>query len=367
MGMDMRTDRQLVKGNEAIAMGAMDAGCECYFAYPITPQSDIPEYLSTALVQAGGEFIQAESEIAAANMLLGASACGKRAMTSSSSPGISLKQEAISYMAGSDLPAVIVNICRGGPGLGSIDPSQGDYYQATRGGGHGDYRTLVLAPSTCQEAYDLTIEAFDLAFRYRNPVMILGDAILGQMKEPIEPWRTRARPAGEAEEWCLSGAKGRSPRLLKSLYLSEGALAGHHQHLVEKYTRMQAEARGESMLTQDAEVVVVAYGSIARIAKNTVRSLRAQGFKVGLFRPVTLFPFPRQDLAAMAAEGKRFLTIEHNTGQMVDDVRLAVRHHADSELLSIYPGILPKPEDFDLPLRRLVQEETQREGASHVS
>jgi 2-oxoglutarate ferredoxin oxidoreductase subunit alpha len=364
--MDMRSERILVKGNEAIAMGAMAAGCECYFAYPITPQSDIPEYLSTALVEAGGEFIQAESEIAASNMLLGAAACGKRAMTSSSSPGISLKQEAISYMAGSDLPAVIVNICRGGPGLGSIDPSQGDYYQATRGGGHGDYRTLVLAPSTCQEAYDATIEAFDLAFRYRNPIMILGDAILGQMKEPIHPWKTRGRPAGEAEEWSLSGAKGREPRLLKSLYLSEGALAGHHAHLVEKYRTMQDEARGEHVWTEDADLVVVAYGSIARIAKSTVRTLRAEGYRVGLFRPVTLYPFPSPDLAGLAARGKRFVTVEHNTGQMVDDVRLAIRRHADSELLTVYPGVLPNPEDFEHPVRRLMDTENQPEEARHV-
>ncbi|MFO7802246.1 MAG: 3-methyl-2-oxobutanoate dehydrogenase subunit VorB [Desulfovermiculus sp.] len=361
----MKTDRILVKGNEAIAMGAMAAGCECYFAYPITPQSDIPEYLSTALVEAGGEFIQAESEIAAANMLLGAAACGKRAMTSSSSPGISLKQEAISYMAGSDLPAVVVNICRGGPGLGSIDPSQGDYYQATRGGGHGDYRTLVLAPSTCQEAYDLTIEAFDLAFTYRNPVVILGDAILGQMKEPIHTWKMRGRPTGESAAWALSGAKGRMPRLLKSLYLSEGALAEHHAHLVSKYDQMRTEARGEEVFTQDADVIVVAYGSVARIAKNTVRSLRSEGHRVGLFRPVTLYPFPSSCLADMARQGKRFITIEHNTGQMVDDVRLAVRHFADSELLPIYPGILPKPEDFERPIRRLMEAE-QTEDARHV-
>jgi 2-oxoglutarate ferredoxin oxidoreductase subunit alpha len=364
--MDMKTDRILVKGNEAIAMGAMDAGCECYFAYPITPQSDIPEYLSTALVEAGGEFIQAESEIAAANMLLGAAACGKRAMTSSSSPGISLKQEAISYMAGSDLPAVIVNISRGGPGLGSIDPSQGDYYQATRGGGHGDYRTLVLAPSTCQEAYDLTIEAFDLAFAYRNPVLILGDAILGQMKEPIQTWKTRGRPAGEGQDWALSGAKGRPPRLLKSLYLSEGALAGHHEHLTSKYRLMREEMRGEEVLTQDAEVVVVAYGSIARIAKNTVRSLRAEGLRVGLFRPVTLYPFPDRVLADLAGAGKRFVTIEHNTGQMVDDVRLAVRRHTDSDLVSVFPGVLPKPEDFESPIRRLLEDAQQREEVKHV-
>lgn len=266
-------------------------------------------------------------------------------------------------MAGSDLPAVIVNISRGGPGLGSIDPSQGDYYQATRGGGHGDYRTLVLAPSTCQEAYDLTVEAFDLAFTYRNPVVILGDAILGQMKEPIRTWRSRGRPEGEAEDWALSGARGRAPRLLKSLYLSEGALAEHHAHLVSKYEQMQAEARGEEVQTQDAELVVVAYGSIARIAKNTIRSLRTEGYRVGLFRPITLYPFPAPALADLASQGKRFVTIEHNTGQMVDDVRLAVRRFADSELLSVYPGRLPNPEDFEHPIRQLMQNEQQTEEA----
>lgn len=354
-----RSSRILVKGNEAIARGAMDAGCQCYFAYPITPQSDIPEYLSSALREAGGEFIQAESEIAAATMVLGASACGKRAMTSSSSPGISLKQEAISYMAGSELPAVIVNICRGGPGLGSIDPSQGDYYQSTRGGGHGDYRTMVLAPATCQEAYDLTVRAFDLAFAYRNPVLLLGDAILGQMKEPIQEWKTRLSHDHEAEEWALSGARGRKPRLLKSLYLSDGALAGHNKMLHDKYQAMTAEVSYEAYAVEDAELVVVAFGSIGRIAKSSVRNLRNKGVKVGLFRPITLFPFPSQALRDLARQGKAFLTIENNTGQMVDDVRLAVRGWSDSGLYTAYPGTLPSPEDFEGPMQDLLSSSPQ--------
>ncbi|MCF8104253.1 MAG: 3-methyl-2-oxobutanoate dehydrogenase subunit VorB [Desulfohalobiaceae bacterium] len=336
----------LVKGNEAIALGAMAAGCECYFAYPITPQSEIPELLSEVLVQAGGQFVQAESEIAAANMLLGATACGKRAMTSSSSPGIALKQEAISYMAGSQLPGVIVNICRGGPGLGSIDPSQGDYYQTTRGGGHGDYRTLTLAPASCQEAYDLTIRAFDLAFLYRNPVVVLGDAILGQMKEPIKDWKERTVQDGKGLDWSLSGARNRGPRLLKSLYLSDGALAGHNRRLQEKYQSMRKECDWEEYRTRDADLIVVSFGSMGRIAKSSVRMLREKKEKIGLFRPITLYPFPEEPLERLAAQGKRFLTVENNAGQMVDDVRLAIRRHADSGLHCVLPGQLANPEDL---------------------
>ncbi|EPR34495.1 pyruvate flavodoxin/ferredoxin oxidoreductase domain protein [Alkalidesulfovibrio alkalitolerans DSM 16529] len=344
-------ERIFIKGNEAIAHGALAAGCVCYFGYPITPQNDIPEFMSTAICEAGGQFVQAESEIGAVNMLLGAAAAGKRAMTSSSSPGMSLKQEAISYMAGSELPGVIVNMNRGGPGLGDIGPSQGDYFQAVKGGGHGDYRTLVLAPATCQEAYDLTIAAFDLAFAYKNPVLILGDAILGQMKEPVTAWKPEARSADEAASWRLSGAKGRPKRLIKSLFLEDGALAGQNLRLKEKYERMKAEIRFESFQCEDAELVVVAFGSIGRIAKSAVRTLRAAGFKVGLFRPITLFPFPSEALAELARQGKRFLTIEHNLGQMVEDVRLSVLPHADSAFFGVMPGNLPMPDDFEQPIR----------------
>mgnify|MGYP000229120128 FL=1 len=211
----MSEARIFIKGNEAIARGALAAGVQCYFGYPITPQNDIPEFMSSAIVEAGGQFVQAESEVAAANMLMGAAACGVRALTSSSSPGVSLKQEAISYMAGSEIPGVIVNMSRGGPGLGDIGPSQGDYFQAVKGGGHGDYHLLVLAPGTVQEAYDLTIKAFELAFAYRNPVMILGDAIIGQMKEPVVPWKPENLDQAEGQSWGLCGARGREPRLLK--------------------------------------------------------------------------------------------------------------------------------------------------------
>ncbi len=342
--------RIFIKGNEAIARGALAAGLTCYFGYPITPQNDIPEFLSAELPAVGGEFVQAESEVASANMLLGAAAGGARAMTTSSSPGISLMQEAISYMAGSDLPAVIVNISRGGPGLGDIGSSQGDYFQSTRGGGHGDYRTMVLAPGTCQEGYDMMIQAFDMAFKYRNPVLVLGDAIVGQMKEPVTPWVPESISNYGVEDWCLSGAVGREKRLLKSLFLEEGALAGQNIHLQEKYTAMQAEARADVYACDDAELVVVAYGSIGRIVKSSVRKLRSEGHKVGLVRPLTLYPFPATVLEDLAKAGKRFLTIEHNCGQMVEDVRLSIRKYADSDFHGHMPGELPGSDDFVQPI-----------------
>lgn len=351
----MSSKRIFIKGNEAIAHGALAAGCRCYFGYPITPQNDIPEMLSSAMPAAGGEFVQAESEVAAANMLLGAAACGVRAMTTSSSPGVSLMQEAISYMAGSELPGVLVNMNRGGPGLGDIGPSQGDYFQSVKGGGHGDYRTMVLAPATCQECYDLTFEAFDLAFKYRNPVLILGDAIVGQMKEPVMPRDPRPSDPAEGGDWKLTGRGERAPRLLKSLFLEDRALAGQNMRLRDKYEAMRAEVRYEAFETENAELIVVAYGSIGRIAKSAVRTLRAEGLRVGLFRPVTLYPFPAAALRALAGQGKRFLTIEHNLGQMVEDVRLAVRGITDSEFFGFFPGNLPTPEDFTGPIRAAVK------------
>jgi 2-oxoglutarate/2-oxoacid ferredoxin oxidoreductase subunit alpha len=347
----MSAKRIFIKGNEAIARGALAAGCRCYFGYPITPQNDIPEFFSSAMPAAGGAFVQAESEVAAANMLLGAAACGVRAMTTSSSPGVSLMQEAISYMAGSELPGIIVNMNRGGPGLGDIGPSQGDYFQSVKGGGHGDYRTLVLAPATCQECYDLTIDAFDLAYKYRNPVLILGDAIVGQMKEPVLPRADLPVSPDEGGAWKLTGRGTRAPRLVKSLYLNDGELAGQHKILAAKYQAMRTEARYEAFETEDAALVVVAYGSIGRIAKSAVRSLRAQGLAVGLLRPITLYPFPDEPLRTLAGQGKSFLTIEHNLGQMVEDVRLAVRGLADSGFYGVYPGNLPTPDEFEEPIR----------------
>ncbi len=349
----MSSKKLLVKGNEAVAIGAIDGGVECYFAYPITPQSDIPEYLSRELVKLGGTFLQAESEIASINMVLGAAAAGKRAMTSSSGPGISLKQEGISYIAGSELPAVIVNMMRGGPGLGGIQPSQGDYFQATRGGGHGDYRTMVLAPSTCQECYDLTIEAFDLAFKYRNPVMILGDAILGQMKEPIVRWKERSIDPNEAIKWCLTGKKGRKQRIIKSLRLEEGSMEALNEKLMKKYKDMEQDIKWEEFMVEDAEVVAVAFGSIGRIVKSTARKLRSKGYKVGVFRPITLFPFPYKQLREVAKKGKRFITIENNTGQMVEDVRLALCGICETEFFANMPGKVSTPEDFIEPIENM--------------
>ncbi|WP_045216383.1 3-methyl-2-oxobutanoate dehydrogenase subunit VorB [Desulfonatronovibrio magnus] len=343
--------RIFIKGNIAVSKGALDAGCRCYFGYPITPQNDIPEFMSKAMPETGGEFVQAESEVAAANMLLGAAACGIRAMTSSSSPGMSLKQEALSYMAGSELPGVIVNMNRGGPGLGDIGPSQGDYFQSVKGGGHGDYKLLVLAPGTVQEAYDLTFLAFELAFAYRNPVLILGDAIIAQMQEPITPRDPLAVDPFEGGSWRLEGAMDREPRILKSLHLTDGALAGHNLKLQEKYQRAAKECRYEEFLTEDAELIVVAYGSIGRIVKSTIRKLRKEGIKAGLVRPITLFPFPSAILESLAHQGRKFLTIEHNMGQMVEDVRLSICGYAKSDFFAQLPGNLPTPNDFEKPIR----------------
>jgi len=339
--------RIFVKGNEAVAMGALDAGLKAYFGYPITPQNEIPEFMCEHLPAAGGAFVQAESEVASINMVLGAAAMGVRAMTSSSSPGISLMQEGISYLAGSELPCVIVNMMRGGPGLGDINTAQADYYQSTRGGGHGDYRTPCLAPASCQEAYDMTREAFDWAFEHRTPVLIVGDAILGQMKEPLTRRAPRPADPAEGQAWRLTGASGRPARIIRSLRLAEGTLAQHNLHLQAGYRAMQSLARSESFLTEDADLVVVAFGSIGRIVKSAVRKLRAKGMAVGLVRPITLYPFPDVALRSLAQAGKRFLTIEHNMGQMVDDVRLAVRGLADSEFFGALPGNLPTPDEFE--------------------
>jgi 2-oxoglutarate ferredoxin oxidoreductase subunit alpha len=339
-------EKILVRGNEAVAMGAIDAGCLLFFGYPITPQNEIPEYLSKHLPAMGGEFIQAESEIASINLLLGASATGTRAMTSSSSPGISLMQEGISYMAGSELPVVVVNISRSGPGLGGISPSQGDYFQATRGGGHGDYRMIVLAPSTVQEMYNLTCLAFDLSDKYRNPAMILGDALLGQMKEPL--LRGGYHPLDlPSKDWALTGAEGRKPLKIKSLYLQEGELTEHNWKLYQKYERMKKEdVRFESFRTDDAQLVIVAFGSMSRVSRTVVELAREKGLKVGLFRPITLFPFPERGLFELSQKVKLFLTVELNTGQMVEDVRLSVDRDANVFFYGKPPGALPSPEEI---------------------
>ncbi len=336
-------------------MGAIKAGCRYYFGYPITPQNDVPEYLSKHLPEVDGCFIQAESEVASINMLLGASAAGARAMTSSSGPGISLMQEGISYMAGSELPGVIVNITRSGPGLGGISASQGDYFQATRGGGHGDYRTIVLAPYSVQEMHDLTLLAFDLADKYRNPVVILGDAILGQIQETMvdRPYQAMDLPP---KDWIITGACGRKPNLVKSLYLKEGEMERHNWRLFDKYQRMkQEEVRYEASRVEDAELVVVAFGTAARVSMSALRLARAQGFKVGLFRPITLFPFPEKALLNISHRVKRFLTIEINIGQMVEDVKLSVARDAEVQFYGHAPGSPPIPEELFGAIKKYIE------------
>ena len=347
-------EKMLVRGNEAIAMGAIEAGCRYYFGYPITPQNEIPEYMSAHLPEVGGVFIQAESEVASINMLLGAACTGARAMTSSSSPGISLKQEGISYIAGSEIPAVIVNMCRSGPGLGGIAPSQGDYFQATRGGGHGDYRTIVLAPHSVQENYTLTMKAFDLADKYRNPVLILGDSLLGQMKEPLN--RIKYKPKVFDRSWCLDGAKGRKPRLLKSLYLSDGELTVHNWNLYRKYQSLNKEIMFEESNIEDSDLVLVAFGSVARILKSCVYMAREKGIKLGLFRPITLFPFPTLQLEKISQRIKNFMAIELNTGQMVEDLRLAVeKNGATVDFYGRPPGSIPSPDELYREVIKIVK------------
>ncbi len=335
-------------------MAAIEAGCRYYFGYPITPQSDIPEYLSRELPKLNGEFIQAESEIASINMLLGASATGVRAMTSSSGPGISLKQEGISYMAGSELPGVIVDIARSGPGLGGIDASQADYFQAVKGGGHGGYRIVVLAPSSVQEMYDLTLLAFDLADIYRMPAMVLADSVVGQMKEPLIPHKRPDTPL-PPEEWAVRGKGEGEQRIVKSLYLGDGELEAHNWKLHAKYQLLKEnECRWEEFETGDAELLVTAFGSAARIAKTAIMMAREEGLKVGLIRPITLFPFPEKAYATLTGRCARVLDIELNTGQMVDDVRLSVTKDAEVFFYGRPPGAgsLPTPEELLEQIRK---------------
>jgi len=311
-------------GNEALAEAAIIAGVDAYFGYPITPQNEVTAYMSKRMPEEDRVFIQCESELAAVNMVYGAAATGKRAMTSSSSPGISLMQEGISYLSGAELPAVIVNVMRGGPGLGNIAPSQGDYFQSTRGGGHGDYRTIVLAPSSVQELVDIMPLAFDLADEYRMAVIVLADGILGQMMEPIvlEKKPQRKLPP---KDWALTGADNREQNIVRSLWLKEGALEELNYKLQRKYRRVEKkEVLCEEHEVDDADIIVVAYGIAARIARSAVTKARQDGIKVGLIRPVTLWPFPSNQISRVADEWRIFLTVEMSCGQMVEDVKLAV-------------------------------------------
>ena len=337
--------RQLMKGNEALCIGAIDAGCSCFFGYPITPQNQVPEMLSLLMPKAGRVFLQAESEIAAINMVYGAAATGVRAMTSSSSPGISLKQEGISYIAGAELPAVIVNVMRGGPGLGNIAPAQSDYFQATRGGGHGDYRTLVLAPASVQEMYDLTRDAFDLADKYRNPVMLLADAILGQMMEPMLISREPI-PVPAPQPWGARGIRKGSRTIINSLFIAPDALEETNKRLQAKYERMHREdIRWEQYGTEDADVIFVAYGSSARLCQTAISLLAEQGIKAGMFRPITLYPFPSEALRKASEGTKKLMVVELSAGQMVEDVRLALEGRCPIGFYGRPGGVVPTPEE----------------------
>jgi len=340
--------KKLMKGCEAIGEAAIQAGCRLFFGYPITPQNEIPEYLSARLPQVGGAYVQAESEVAASNMLYGAAGAGCRCFTSSSGPGISLMQEGISYIAGAELPVVIVNIMRGGPGLGGILPSQSDYLQSVKGGGHGDYRCLVLAPSTVQEAADLVQDAFDLADKYRNPVVVLGDGIMGQMMEPVEFKRTIQPEDLPAKPWATTGAKGRKPNIINSLHLEPESLEAHNWALQAKYERMAREDCRHEAWNADGQldVLFVAYGTVARICKTAIDALRDKGVKVGLFRPISLFPYPGNALAEAATRASQVLVSELSCGQMLEDVRY---HVAGKRPVSFYGrvgGMIMTPEEL---------------------
>ena len=332
----------LMKGNEAMAEAAIQAGCDAYFGYPITPQAELLEWMARRMPELGRVFVQAESELGAINMALGASATGARVLVSSSSPGMSLMAEAMSYMAGSEVPMVLINVMRGGPGLGSIGPSQADYFQATKGHGHGDYRVPVLAPSSISESVALTADAFEVAERYRTPVIILADGVMGQAMEPVVPvYRTPARePAG----WELTGAVERDPRVVRSLHLRPEELEAHNHHLQAKYAAItEHEVRWAGEDLDDADIVIVAYGTSARVARTAVERAREQGLRVGIFRPISLWPFPSAELAAVALGARAVVVVEMSAGQMVEDVRLALGGRTPIFFHGRTGGMVPTP------------------------
>ncbi len=352
-------ERKFMKGNEAIAEAAIRAGCRFFAGYPITPQNEIPEYMSRRMPESGGVFVQAESEVAAINMVYGAASIGERAMTSSSSPGISLKQEGLSYMVGAELPGVIVNMMRGGPGLGTIQPGQADYFQATRSAGHGDGRMIVLAPASLQESVDLVQDAFDLAEEYRGPVMILADGMIGQMMEPIE-WKEREKKPAPDTAWAAGSGDGGEPRFITSLRLDSGDNERFNLRLQEKYKLITGkEQRFEAIDCEDADMILVAYGTTARIALSAARDLRGEGLKVGLFRPITLWPWPSDALLRLARQGsvKLVMAVEMSAGQMVEDVRLAVRFEKPVHFYGRTGGMIPEPEHIAQAAREALKQE----------
>ena len=337
-------EKILMKGNEAIAEAAIRAGCRHYFGYPITPQTEIAAYMAKKMPKIGGVFLQAESEVASINMVYGAAATGMRVMTSSSSPGISLKTEGLSYIAGSDIPAFVVNVQRGGPGLGGIQPSQSDYFQATKGGGHGDYRMIVLAPASVQEMASLTIKGFNLADKYLMTSMILADGTIGQMMEPIS--FEDAQIETYEKPWALTGTEGKRPHnIVNSLYLQPDALEKKNFERYERYAIVEEnEPMWEEFMMEDAEICVVAFGIASRVAKNAIVAAREEGIKVGLIRPITLWPFPSKPLAAAADKVKAFISVELNMGQMIEDVKLATGCKKPVTLCNRSGGMIPSPE-----------------------
>ncbi len=345
--------QQLLEGNQAIAEAAIRAGVEAYFGYPITPQTEILEHIAKRMPELGRVFLQAESEVASINMVYGAACTGARVMTSSSSPGLSLMMEGISYIMGSEVPCVIVDVMRGGPGLGNIAPAQGDYFQIVKGGGHGDYQALVLAPATVQEAVDLTYQAFDLAEKYRTVVFVLLDGSLGQMMEPAE--LPDMRPLNRARpKWALNGAQGRPRNIITSIYLIPEEGEAFNRKLQKKFKEIQInEIRYHEYQTADAEFVVVGFGTAGRVAQTAVKQARAAGLRVGLFRPISLFPFPEQRLHALAAQTRAMLVVEMNAGQMVQDVRLAVNGQVPVEFYGRMGGIVPLPDEVLEAIQRL--------------
>ena len=333
-----------MKGNEALGAAAIKAGCKYFFGYPITPQSELPEFMSRELPKVGGMFVQAESEVAAINMIYGAAGTGARVLTSSSSVGVALKQEGISYIAGAELPAVIINISRGGPGLGGIQPSQADYFMSTRGGGNGDYRHPVYAPATVQEAVDLTMEAFNVADYYRTPVIVLGDGMIGQMMEPVEFNEPKKREL-PAKDWATTGTEGkRKPNIVNSLFLDPQALEDHNWKLDRKYKEIEEnETMYEMYKMDDAEIVMVSYGTTSRIVKNAIEALRAEGIKAGLIRPITLWPYPTKAFKEIPATAKALLSVEMSTGQMIDDVKIANEGRLPVHFYGRTGGMIPTP------------------------
>ncbi|MGA3404102.1 MAG: 3-methyl-2-oxobutanoate dehydrogenase subunit VorB [Candidatus Bathyarchaeia archaeon] len=353
----MSNQRVYLKGNEALAYGALEAGLNAYFAYPITPSSEIPETLAKEF---GNKkypqykcFIQSASELEAINMVIGAASTGALVLTATSSPGFSLKQEGLSYAACMELPFLVADICRAGPGLGNLGPEQSDYFQATKGGGHGDYRLFVLAPASVQEMASLPKIGFDLAFKYRNPALILGDAFTGQLKEDIE-FPTGKAPDYDASSWTVGDSKGRGQHILNSLEFDYQKQYQHMGRVFEKYkTAEEKEVLYEEYLTEDAETVIIAFGIVSRIAKGVINNLRKKGIRVGLFRPITLWPFPTIALRKLASEGKRFLDVELNTGQMYEDVRLAVGDGVTVDFLGRWGGIVPTEKEIERKIQRL--------------